>query len=296
MKQVFNSVFGAFFLILSFTLSLALPVTGYSQPESSENQDIAALRENPDNPLVEIQTSMGSMILELFPSEAPETVANFIGLAEGQKPFVDPATGEMVTRPFYDGLIFHRVIDGFMIQGGSPTGIGNGTPGYSFKDEINARSLGLDRMPAIDEEGVPHPFLRIASQTQFQAVILEPLFAELNITSQEDLEINIDTVEQRINSMTVKDVYENQGYEYSERLTSRMPVRGVIAMANAGPNSNGSQFFINLIDTEWLAGKHTVFGRVRQGMDVLDAIGATPVDEQDRPIEDVRIIQIRTLP
>ena len=268
----------------------------FSQINSADNRDLSSLREDPDNPLVEIQTSLGTMILELFPKEAPETVANFIGLAQGEKPFEDPETGALVNRPFYDGLIFHRVIDGFMIQGGSPTGIGNGTPGYSIKDEINARSLGLDRMQAIDDEGIPHPFLRIASQTQFQNIILEPLFAELNINSQEDLENNYEIVEQRINSLTIKDVYENQGYEYTETLDSRMPVRSVIAMANAGPNSNGSQFFINLIDTEWLAGKHTVFGRVRQGLDVLDGIGATPVDEQDRPLQDVQIIQIRVLP
>ncbi len=279
--------------LIAFLFSSQL---AFSQINPAENQDISSLREDPDNPLVEIQTSMGSMILELFPNEAPETVANFIGLAQGEKPFEDPETGVMVSRPFYDGLMFHRVIDGFMIQGGSPTGIGNGTPGYSFNDEINARSLGLDRMQAIDDEGIPHPFLRIASQTQFQAVILEPLFTEMNINSQEDIENNYAAIEERINSLTVKDVYENQGYEYTETLNSRMPVRGVIAMANAGPNSNGSQFFINLIDTEWLAGKHTVFGRVRQGMEILDEIGGTPVDEQDRPLQDVRIIQVKVLP
>ncbi len=287
MKHILSNVLFA----LLFSSQLA-----FSQINPVENQDVSSLREDPDNLLVEIQTSMGSMILELFPKEAPETVANFIGLAQGEKPFEDPETGALVSRPFYDGFIFHRVIDGFMIQGGSPTGIGNGTPGYSFKDEINARSLGLDRMLAIDEEGIPHPFLRIASQTQFQAVILEPLFAEMNISSQEDLENNYATIEENINSLTIKDVYENQGYEYTETLSSRMPVRGVIAMANAGPNSNGSQFFINLIDTEWLAGKHTVFGRIRQGMDILDEIAVTPVDEQDRPIQDVRIIQVRVLP
>ena len=202
--------------ILSNTLIVFLfsSQLAFSQINPAENQDISSLREDPDNPLVEIQTSMGSMILELFPEEAPETVANFIGLAQGEKSFEDPETGALVTRLFYDGLIFHRVIDGFMIQGGSPTGIGNGTPGYSFNDEINARSLGLDRMQAIDDEGIPHPFLRIASQTQFQAVILEPLFAEMNISSQEDLENNYAAIEQAINSLTVKDVYENQGYEY----------------------------------------------------------------------------------
>ena len=90
-------------------------------------------------------------------------------------------------------------------------------------------------------------------------------------------------------------MYENQGYQYTETLLSRMPVRGVIAMANAGPNSNGSQFFINLADTEWLAGKHTVFGKVRQGLEVLDAIGSTTVDQQSRPVQDVTIIQIRKI-
>lgn len=286
MKQLLSKAFIAFLLISQL---------GFSQVIQPADQDIASLREDPDNPLVEIQTSLGTMILELFPKEAPETVANFIELAQGQKPFLDPESGTMVTRPFYDGLIFHRVIDGFMIQGGSPTGIGNGTPGYSFQDEINARSLGLDRMLAIDEEGIPHPFLRISSQSQFQTVILEPLFAEMNINSQEDLENNYEAIEASISSLTVKDVYENQGYEYTETLMSRMPVRGVIAMANSGPNTNGSQFFINLIDTEWLAGKHTVFGRVRQGMDVLDAIGSTPVGEQDRPLEEVQLIQVTVI-
>ena len=209
MKHILSNVLFA----LLFSSQLA-----FSQINPVENQDVSSLREDPDNLLVEIQTSMGSMILELFPKEAPETVANFIGLAQGEKPFEDPETGALVSRPFYDGLIFHRVIDGFMIQGGSPTGIGNRTPGYSFKDEINARSLGLDRMLAIDEEGIPHPFLRIASQTQFQAVILEPLFAEMNISSQEDLENNYATIEENINSLTIKDVYENQGYEYTETL------------------------------------------------------------------------------
>ena len=286
MKNAFYKTL--FILLLTFQI-------GFSQVNQPESQDITSLREDPDNPLVEFKTSMGTMILELFPKEAPATVTNFIELALGQKPFLDPKTGIMATRPFYDGLIFHRVINGFMIQGGSPTGKGNGTPGYFFQDEINARSLGLDRMTAIDEEGAPHPFLRIASQLQFQSIILKPLFAEMNISSQEDIENNYEAIESKINNLTVLNVYENQGYQYLQTLTSRMPVRGVIAMANSGPNTNGSQFFINLINTEWLAGKHTVFGRVRQGMDVLDAIGSTLVDEQDKPIEEVRLIQVRVI-
>ena len=282
-----------FFTKLGFISFLLVAPFTFAQPE--QDAEPASLRENPDNPLVEIQTSMGNIILELFPQEAPLTVANFIELAEGEKPFTDPESGEMVTRPYYDGQVFHRVIDQFMIQGGSPTGLGNGTPGFTFQDEINALALGLDRMQAIDEEGVPHPFLRIASQEQFQAVILGPLLAEMGISSQQELEASLDQVEERILGLSVQDVYENQGYQYTETVMSRMPVRGVIAMANAGPNTNGSQFFINLVDTEWLAGKHTVFGRVRQGMDVVDAIGATATDDSDRPLEEVRIIQVREI-
>jgi len=93
----------------------------------------------------------------------------------------------------------------------------------------------------------------------------------------------------------VKESFENLGYRYTERVISRMPVRGVIAMANSGPNTNGSQFFINLGDSDWLAGKHTVFGKVRAGLDVLDAIGKVTVDNQNRPVEDVIILSIRLI-
>ncbi len=102
--------------ILSLLLfSSFLTPTAFSQSESA-SPDIGSLRENPNNPLVEIQTSMGNIILELFPEEAPQTVANFIELAEGRKPFVDPESGEMITRRYFDGQVFHRVIDDFMIQ------------------------------------------------------------------------------------------------------------------------------------------------------------------------------------
>lgn len=250
-------------------------------------------RESFDNPLVQIDTSMGSIVVELFPREAPETVANFLGLAEGSKPFIDPTTGAMVTRPFYDGLTFHRVVDRFMIQGGSPTGEGDGGPGYTFRDEINARSLGLDKMPVIQPDGYPHPLLGVQDNADFQQEVLMPLYREMGITSQEMLEARIDEVDRRLRAMTVKQNYENQGYRYTETVMSRTPVRGVLAMANAGPDTNGSQFFINLVDTPWLTGKHTVFGKVRLGLDVLDAIGKVPTDAMDRPLQEVRILSIR---
>jgi len=143
-----------------------------------------------------MQTSEGAIGLELFDEDAPKTVANFKKLAgEG----------------FYDGLIFHRVIKDFMIQGGCPQGTGTGGPGYTFEDEINDHKVA----------------------------------------------------------------------------------RGALAMANAGPNTNGSQFFV--VTTEaapWLDGKHTVFGRVTDGMDVVDKIEGTPTGANDRPVEDQRIESI----
>jgi peptidyl-prolyl cis-trans isomerase B (cyclophilin B) len=138
-------------------------------------------------------TNHGEITIELFDEDAPKTVENFRKLARDG---------------FYDGLIFHRVIKDFMIQGGCPQGTGTGGPGYQFEDEIN-----------------PHKI-----------------------------------------------------------------VRGALAMANAGPNTNGSQFFIVTVDqAPWLDGKHTVFGEVTGGMDVVDAIEGTPTDGRDRPREDARI-------
>jgi cyclophilin family peptidyl-prolyl cis-trans isomerase len=140
-----------------------------------------------------MKTSEGDIVFELFDEDAPKTVSNFKQLA---------------SQGFYDGLIFHRVIDDFMIQGGCPQGTGTGGPGYTFEDEIN-----------------PH----------------------------------------RI-------------------------VRGALAMANAGPNTNGSQFFIvTTPEAPWLDGKHTVFGEVRDGMDVVDRIGTTKTDGRDKPVDDIRI-------
>ena len=140
-----------------------------------------------------LTTSEGTIEIELFDEDTPNTVQNFTSLTQ---------------KGFYDGLIFHRVIQGFMLQGGCPEGTGTGGPGYSFDDESN----------------------------------------------------------------------------------SHLIVRGALAMANAGPNTNGSQFFIVTADAcPWLDGKHTVFGEVREGMDVVDAIDATKTDGRDRPVTPIGI-------
>ncbi len=143
-----------------------------------------------------LQTNYGNITIELY-KEMPVTAGNF---------------EKLVNESFYDGVIFHRVIDGFMLQGGDPTGTGAGGPGYNINDEFTNTNLDQNN-------------------------------------------------------------------------------RGTISMANAGPNTGGSQFFINLVDNNFLDGKHPVFGKVIEGMDIVDKIGKVETDAQDRPIEEVKIIK-----
>jgi peptidyl-prolyl cis-trans isomerase A (cyclophilin A) len=149
------------------------------------------------------ETSLGNITCRLFPEQAPKTVANFAGLAKGEKEFSDAKTRARAKRPFFDGLIFHRVIPDFMIQGGCPLGTGTGDPGYKFEDEFS-KSLRFDKP-------------------------------------------------------------------------------GKLAMANSGPNTNGSQFFITVAATAWLNDHHTIFGEVVEGMELATKISLTPRDRQDRP-------------
>ncbi|TXL57430.1 peptidylprolyl isomerase [Aeromicrobium terrae] len=161
-----------------------------------------------------LATSRGDIVIQLFPDHAPKTVENFVGLAEGTKEWLDPATGKVSGEPFYDGLTFHRVISNFMLQGGCPLGTGTGGPGYQFEDEFHP-DLRFDR-----------PYL--------------------------------------------------------------------LAMANAGPGTNGSQFFITVVPTDWLNRKHTIFGEVvdEASRKVVDEIAATPTDGFDRPVEPVTISKV----
>ena len=260
--------------------------------DAGEGSAVVRKNEQP-NPIYTIKTSMGSIDVELFARAAPKTVANFIGLAEGSKEFTDSKTGDKVKRPFYDGLIFHRVIKDFMIQGGCPLGSGTGGPGYRFEDEIDASRLGLDKLKAMDARGRPHPILMIRSRADFQRHILQPLFKKLGIGSQEDLNRRQGEVRQSLAEATVKFVLENMGYQYNAKGSPHPPNRGALAMANSGPNTNGSQFFINLVDAKWLTGKHTVFGRVVNGIEIVDKIGGVAVDQQSKPVENVVIFSIR---
>jgi peptidyl-prolyl cis-trans isomerase A (cyclophilin A) len=162
-----------------------------------------------------LHTTMGDVEIELFPDHAPKTVRNFVELAEGSREWTDPRSGSRTRAPLYDGTIFHRVISGFMIQGGDPLGQGFGGPGYQFGDEFHPE-LSFDR-----------PYL--------------------------------------------------------------------LAMANAGPGTNGSQFFITVAPTPHLNRRHTIFGEVTKGQDVVDAIATTPTGPGDRPLEPVVIEHVEVV-
>ena len=253
-------------------------------------------QEESANPVVVMKTNQGDVTIELFEKDAPETVKNFIGLAEGTKEFTD-ASGTKTKKPFYDGLIFHRVIDNFMIQGGCPMGNGMGDPGYKFKDEINADSLGLQNIKVLDPEKGVHEYLRVYPQQRLQQMIAQPIFAKLGINSQETFEAKQEEfqkeIKKTIDTLTIKKLYEGMGYKYDASLKSYPMKKGFLAMANSGPNTNGSQFYINLKDNNYLDGKHTVFGKVVEGMDVVEKIGKVKTGAQDKPEEDVKIISIR---
>lgn len=169
-------------------------------------------------PTATLHTNMGDIVIELFADQAPRTVENFVGLADGTKKWSDPRTGKPGNGALYTDVIFHRVIPGFMIQGGDPTGTGRGGPGYQFGDEI------------------------------------------------------------------------------SPELTFSKPY--LLAMANAGPGTNGCQFFITVAPTTWLNRKHTIFGEVadQSSREVVDRIAGVPTARGDRPKSDVVITSVTITP
>lgn len=232
---------------------------------------------------VEIETKFGNIVIELY-DETPKHRDNFI---------------KLVSEKYYDDLIFHRVIKNFMIQGGCILGTGAGTPGYTFKDEINAQALGLDTELALEKqpEGFAfNPKLQSMHPQMVERYIITGIAQRLNIMTEEQFKARQDEFLLALETLTMKEFYEFLGYKYSTTLKSHEPKRGVIAMANRGANTNGAQFFINLVDTPWLVGKHTVFGKVIAGMNVVDKIGEVEVEEESsRPLKEVKIIRIRTV-
>lgn len=222
--------------------------------------------------MIIMKTDLGDMEIELWNEVAPKTVDNFVGLAMGTKQWKDPKSGEMVTRPFYDGLKFHRVINDFMIQGGCPKGDGTGDPGYKFEDECfdtgNAAVI-TGKIPDVATamrvyEEILLPYLRTTPQPSKDITsILEKCQAQNSAAPLMEQPIEFYT---KITGRT--EPFRSQG-----TLKAKVAY-GTICMANSGPNTNGSQFFIvtKKEGCDWLDGKHTVFGTVVKGLDVLHAI------------------------
>jgi len=195
-----------------------------------------------------IETDRGDLIVELFPQAAPKTVENFTKLAQ---------------KGFYKDIKFHRVIPDFMAQTGDPQGTGSGGPGYQFEDEISVTALGLDKTTLRDAP----QYGRQAQQYLLRkhAVGSEEQFQKMQRNLNKEYESMLD--------WPVSRVLELAGYKYQNNLPSKKALKGALAMANAGPGTNGSQFFINQVDTPHLDGLHTVFGQLEEkSYPVLDSI------------------------
>ena len=234
--------------------------------------------EDPQNPLLRLNTSQGDIFIELLPNEAPTNVANFIALAQGEVEIIDTNTNTAFRPRYFDGMRFHRVVPGFIVQAGSPLHNPLGPPEEALRDEINAQALGLDTQPALNPDGSFNAILGIADRADFEEQILVPLYANMSIDSAAELLERQYSVLAELQEMTVQDVYENQGYRYLNEHPTRLIERGTVALANRGPDSNGPEFFITLGDSGGLSGKHTVIGRVVEGMEVVDTIGEKAVD------------------
>lgn len=234
-----------------------------------------------------MQTSMGEIVFQLFEDKTPLTVENFIGLAEGTKEWTDPKSGKKVKKPFYDGLIFHRVINDFMIQGGCPLGNGTGGPGYAFKDECYEKVAPATGK--ITDE---------ATAIEAWNNILIPAMRKNGgkIADKKIMDI-VNEVQQKnsgapLIGQDLGDLQKRTGITWGKGSGLIAPVAyGTLCMANSGPDSNGSQFFIvtKKDGCDWLNGKHTVFGKVVSGMDVALKIEGVDKLPGDKPVKDVTI-------
>ena len=259
-------------------LLLLLASTWFHGLSVADEATARANMENPGNSLMLMQTSQGDIYMELFAGEAPATVRNFIALAEAEMELQHPDY-DIKTKPhFYDGQTFHRVIPGFLIQTGSPRNQRKGIIDYQLADEINAQHLGLDKIPLFDEAGSLHPWLNLEDRQGFHDSILLPLYEKLGITSKQELAQPQFAVLAELKQMSLMQAYENFGYRYNNRYPSRSPSRGTLAMATSGPNTGNSEFFIVVTDSNWLAGKNTVFGQVVEGIDIVERINSYAVN------------------
>ena len=254
-----------------------------SIPVMADAISARAAMENQGNPLVQIDTSRGSIFIELLPAEAPRNVENFLGLATGDVEFVDPDSGQRTNPRYYDGTAFNRVVPGLLIQAGVPVTNGFGDPGIELPDEINANALGLDRMPAVLADGSFNPLLQIGNREDLENILLTPLYRSMNINSNTEVAERQFEIDQRLRELTLKQVYQNLGFQYTERHLTRPVIRGTVALVNTGPGTNGPGFFIAVDQAEWLNGRYTVIGRVVEGMNIVDQINQMPIASGNDP-------------
>ncbi|MEC7079574.1 MAG: peptidylprolyl isomerase [Pseudomonadota bacterium] len=251
--------------------------------------------EDASNPLMLVSTSAGPIYVEMLPAEAPENVARFIEYTVGEVPLVETDSTPTASLGYYNGSRFHRVIPNFIIQAGSPEHIAHGRPRDYLADEINASALGLDRLPVILQAGEINPLLNTDSQQEFARRVLEPLYRQLGINSTEQLKTEESTIIDTLQSLTVMRLYEFEGYRYQNSYPTRAVTRGIVALANDGPNRNGPEFFILLRDAPWLDGRYTVIGRVVEGMETADKIGSKSIHPVTPDSDSSRIYSIRKL-
>lgn len=251
--------------------------------------------ESPDNPLVLISTSQGAIYVELFPSEAPLNVANFISLAEGQTEIRDQQTGAASFPHYYDNLRFHRVIPNFLIQAGSPVNHPVGALPRLLKDEINAGFLGLNEIPVINPDGSVNSLLNVGGREILEELLLVPLYRAMGVRDASELDSRQPQIAERMRAMTISELYQILGYSYQDGYPSRAVDRGVLALANDGPNRNGAEFFIPVVNAAWLTGRYTVIGKVVEGMEIVDRINSFPVDPQIFTRQSTIILSMRRL-